>query len=110
MHASARALSIFREFFQIPIEMREGFVFNRTRVVAQTFPIIDGTDGRLTLTSESHDEIAQRAMQLLVAERFQGVLIESVGRAIGRRICVFGWVIHTEKQQAGGDSSFSRSE
>src|SRR5256885_14401362 len=98
MHTRAGALSVVREFFQISIEMRECFVFDRARFVTQSFPIFDRIDCRCAPFAKSDDQIAQRAVQLVVPERFQGVLIESVWRAVARRIYVFGWMIHTEKQ------------
>src|SRR5437763_11718776 len=69
--AGARAFSVVSEFFQISIEMNESFVFDRASFIAQSLPILDRTDCRFAPLTKSGDEIAQRAVQLLVAQSLQ---------------------------------------
>ena len=73
--AGARAFSVVREVFQISIEMNESFVFDRASFITQSLPILDRTDCRFAPLTKSGDEIAQRVVQLLVAQSLQCVLI-----------------------------------
>src|SRR5438067_7726234 len=86
VNVGARAFSVVREFFQISIEMDESFVFDGARFITQSLPILDRIDGRFAPLAKSHNEIAQRTVQLLVSERLQRILIESVWWAVSWRL------------------------
>src|SRR5678816_462565 len=60
---------IFREPLEILIEMKQGFVFDRPRSFAQTFPIASRSDRVVAADDKTVREMSQRSVQNGISER-----------------------------------------
>ena len=84
MDLCAEFFGVRREFFQISVEVKQGFVFDGSRLRAQLFPVVEAARGLEPALAEQRRRVPQSATQLHVIERRARVGVE----------CFWGQMIH----------------
>ena len=79
MHVTAGLAHLRLVMFEIEVEMGEHMVLDVARAVAQGLELGQALGRLRALVDEACAHIAQRLLQLLVAQRVMGVLLEGGG-------------------------------